>query len=611
MGKLLRIDLSKGKISRDELNSGWSKEYIGARGLGARYLFEEQTGDVIPLSAENAFIIMTGPFTGTAIPAGQRIEVITKSALTNTYLCSSVGGDFGRELKLAGWDGIIIKGKAETPVFLWINDERVEIRSARQFWGKYSDETQIVVKEEVGDKKAKVACIGPAGERLVKLASLQCETRSAGRGGPGAILGYKNLKAVAVRGTKEVEVKYPDELNSYIKDLYEAIRTNPILGRDRPKYGTMEFTTTVGVTGVLPYRNFQSVFLESDIDRIGYDPESWRAQWVVKDTACHFCPIMCGKISEVKKGPYKNIAVEGPDYETAVMFGPNCGNTQMDATIAANYWCDKFGLDTMSTGSTIGFAMECYERGIITKADTGGIDLTFGNSEAMVKFVEKIANREGLGDLLAEGTKNAARKLGRGSEGFAMQSKGLEFSAYDPRGAWGMALGYATNVRGGAHNQVFTVFSELSGKYERFSIEKRAGLVREVQNMRAVYDSLQMCIFSSAVISIDSCTKLCSLVTGENVDATTLLLRGDKIYTLERGLNVRDGISRKDDYPPARILEEPLPNGPAEGKIIGHANYEKMLNEFYQIRGWDQNGRPKRRKLAELGMKDIADRIEF
>lgn len=610
MGKLLRIDLSKGKIRRDELNKRWSEEYIGARGLGARYLFDEQTDRVIPLSAENTFIIMTGPFTGTAIPAGQKIEIITKSALTNTYLCSSVGGGFGRELKLAGWDGVIISGKAKNPVYVWINDERVEIRSAGHLWGKYCDETQLVVKEEVESRKAKVACIGPAGERLVKLASLQCGSRSAGRGGPGAIWGYKNLKAIAVRGTKEVEVADPDELKSYIKDLYNAIKADSSLGNTFPKYGTMGGTTTASLVGVLPYKNFQSVLLEPDLSKIGYDPETWRAKWVVKDTTCPFCPIVCGKISEVKEGPYKKMSVEGPEYETAVMLGPNCGITQIDATIAANYWCDKLGLDTISTGSTVGFAMECYERGIIKKADTDGIDLTFGNSEAMVEFVKKIAYREGLGDLLAEGTRMTARKFGKGSERFAMQAKGLELCAYDPRGFWGMALGFATNVRGGSHNQVFTFYPEVfSGKYERFSGEKKASLVREVQNIRAVFDSLQMCIFATTVISIDACAKLYSLVTGEHVDASTLLQRGDKIYTLERVLNVRDGISRKDDYPPARILEEPLLKGPAKGKIIGHENYERMLNELYQIRGWDKKGHPKRSKLEELEMWDIADRI--
>jgi len=593
-GKLIYVDLLKRKTSVESLNQTWAEKYLGGRGLAAKYFFELQRVGTPPLSAENVFIIMTGPFTGTPIPAAQRMEMVTKSPLTGTYLCSSVGGDFPRELKLAGWDGIIITGSSEHPLRLSIQDNEVRINRADDLWGRYCGETQKIIKEE--EPGAKVACIGPAGERLVKLASIQCEERSAARGGPGTVWGFKKLKAISVRGTGEVEVAAPEELKEEVLEIYKKVKANPGLRMD--KYGTMNQLKLASHFGILPLKNFQSVLLEEEIPA-EFDTEYWRSRWVIGDTACPLCPIICGKVAEFSFGSLR-AKVEGPEYETIGMFGPSCGVDRMEAVLAANYWCDQLGLDTISTGSTIAFAMECYEKGIINKADTGGVDLSFGNAEAMVELVRKIGNREGLGNTLAEGSAMAAKKFGHQSETFAMQVKGLEYSAYEPRGFWGQALGFGTNVRGGAHNQVFTFYKEVLGKFDRMSPEGKAELVKNVQNERAALDSLQVCIFGSAIYPFDLCSRLYTLVTGEKIDSKELIRRGERTYTLERLINCRDGLSRKDDYPAKRTLEEALPRGFAQGRVIGRQNYDKMLDEFYKIRGWDQAGHPTKEKLLEL-----------
>lgn len=598
-GKLLRVDLTTGKISEEKLNQTWAEKYIGGRGLAAKYFYEGQKPGAPALSADNLFIMMTGPFTGTPIPVAQRMEIVTRSPLTDTYLCSSVGGDFPRDLKLAGWDGVIISGRAEHPVHLCIQDDKITLFKAERTWGKNCGETGELIREK--EPRARVACIGPAGENLVKLASVQFDERSAGRGGAGAVLGFKRLKAISVRGSGKVAVAHPEELSKEVIDIYKRVKENPGLRMD--KYGTMNQFKLATHFNLVPLKNFQSILLEEEIPA-DFDAERWRSRWVIEDSACPLCPVVCGKVAKFSFGELKEARVEGPEYETIGMFGPACGVDKMEAVLAANYWCDQLGMDTISTGSTIAFAMECYEKGIIGKNDTGGIDLTFGNAEAMVEMVKMIGRRQGIGDVLAEGSARAAAKFGHGSEAFAMQAKGLEYSAYDPRGFWGQALGFGTNVRGGAHNQVFTFYKEVMGKFEKMSTEGKAELVRGVQNDRATLDSLQVCIFGSGIYSMDLCAKLYSLVTGEQVDAKELGRRGDRIYTMERLINHRDGISRKDDYVTKRLLEEALPRGFAQGKVIGRDNYDRMLDELYRLRGWDKDGVPTQEKVAEVGIKD-------
>ena len=353
-GKLLHVNLTQGRTHEENLNQAWAEKYIGGRGLAAKYFFERQKVGISSLSAENLFIIMTGPFTGTSIPAAQRMEVVTKSPLTNTYLCSSLGGDFPHELKLAGWDGAIITGMSDHPVHLSIQDDEARINRADELWGKQCGETQETIREK--ETGAKVACIGPAGENLAKMATVQFEERSAGRGGPGAVLGFKKLKAISVKGSGEVKVASPDELRGEVLEIYKKVKANP--GLRMEKYGTMNQLKLASHFEVLPLKNFQSIMLEGEIPA-EFDTERWRGNWVVEDRACPLCPVSCIKVSQFNSGPLKGAKVEGPEYETIAMFGPMCGNDSMEAVLEANYWCDQLGLDTISTGSTIAFAMEC------------------------------------------------------------------------------------------------------------------------------------------------------------------------------------------------------------------------------------------------------------
>lgn len=603
VGNILFVDLSTGKTRTEPLNLEYARLYLGGRGLGARYLLDYLEPNIDPLSPRNVVTVMTGPLTGTPIPSVHKFEIVTKSPLTMTYLCTNVGGTFGVELKKAGYDGIIIREQATNPSYLWIHDGESEVRDARHVWGMTTDETSLQLKKEVEDEKANVMQIGPAGENMVHFACVQSEPdRSAGRGGAGAVWGSKNLKAIVTRGTGEIEVADPNGLKEYTKVIYKLIRE---AHSELLKWGTPGSTEGMAHIGIYPYKNFQKV-LTDVVGKI--DAKTWRSKFVIRDTVpCYICPLGCGKVSQVREGPYKDAIVEGPEYETIWALGANCGVLELEPIIMANMLCDKFGLDTISTGVTISFAMECYERGLITKADTDGLDMKFGNRDILIELIRKIAFREGFGNVLAMGTKQASETLKKNTEKYAIQVKGLELPAYDPRGVWGMGLGYATSCRGADHLKAHTVGPELySGRYERFSTAGRAELVVELQNMRAAFDSLLNCIFASkAGISIDACAKLFTLVTGQACTVDDLLVAGERIYNLERIFAISDGISRKDDTLPSRILEETVLHGPAAGRVLGRKNFEKMLDEYYALRRWDVNGRPTREKLDELGLKDI------
>ncbi|UCC33250.1 MAG: aldehyde ferredoxin oxidoreductase family protein, partial [Candidatus Bathyarchaeota archaeon] len=443
VGKILRVDLSHKKTSSEDLNTQWARMFIGGKGLGAKYLFEELKPNTDPLSPENVMIIMTGPLTGTTAPCASRYAVLTKSPLTGAFLDCYVGGYLGAELKFAGFDAAIITGKAKKPTYLWIADGTAEFKDAKDLAGLDIHETEKRIKEDLEDKEVKVAAIGPAGENLVKMACITMDLyRHAGRGGAGAVMGSKNLKAVAVRGHQGVSVPKIEDFIALSKEITKGDVLTP--DNEWAKIdGTPGFLRMVQEAGILPTRNFQMGVFEhvNKIDEVAIK------KMLVRRRACYGCPLGCGNLTQVKEGPFAGTIVEGPEYETLAMAGANCYISDLDAIARYNLLCDQLGLDTISTGDAIAFAMECYERGIITEKDTNGLELAFGNVEAYIKMPELIAHRESIGDILAEGVSRAAEKIGKGSDRFTIQAKGLEYPGYDPRGSIGMALAYAVSDR--------------------------------------------------------------------------------------------------------------------------------------------------------------------
>ncbi len=604
-GKLLYVDLSKGSLEDRETPAQLAQAFLGGRGLGAAILYKELAPKVDPLGPKNILIFMAGPTDGTLLPSCPRWAVVTKSPLTGMYLCNSAGGFFGPELKFAGHDGIVIKGKAKSPVYIYIQDDKVELRDAEKLWGKLTDETEREIRKELKDNRVRVACVGPAGENLVKYANIQSDLRSIGRGGAGAVMASKNLKAIAVRGHGKFEVADEEGLSTLVRELHANMKESEAV-KNFSKWGTTQFVDPINEAGLWPTRNFQEGVFEG-AGKI--NAEIMRKQIVKRDTACFGCPIACGKYSIVADGKYAGTIVEGPEYETLWSFGAQCGVDDLGAIAAANMWCDKYGIDTISAGNTIGFAMECYERGLLTKRDTDGLELKFGNHEVFLPLLKKIALREGIGDLLAEGVREMAKRLKHGAENFAMHVKGMELPAYDPRGAWGMGIAYATSCRGGCHLKAWTLGVEvMHPKYDRFSPEGKGKLVFGLQNERAVIDSMGVCVLGARGIGIDEMVRIITVMTGWNFNSKKLLEAGERVYNVERLIAIREGITRKDDTLPPRLLTEVLPRGPSKGVHLRREDLDQMLNEYYTVRGWDRNGKPTKVKLEELGIPKLLGR---
>jgi aldehyde:ferredoxin oxidoreductase len=602
-GKLLYADLTRGSLEERRTPTALARAFLGGRGLGAALLYQELKPRADPLGPENVLILMTAPPVGTPIPCCHRWEAVTKSPLTGFYLCSSVGGHWGPELKFAGFDGIVIKGKASEPVYISIKDGKAELRDASKLWGKLTDETELAIRRELKDPRVQVACIGPAGENLVRIANIQAGRRSIGRGGAGAVMGSKNLKAIAIRGHGKFEVADEEEVTTLVRELREQIKRSPQTAVDFPTWGTVQFVDPINEAGMWPTRNFQEGVFELAHQ---INARAMRKQLVKRDTACFGCPVACGKLSIVAEGPYANTVVEGPEYETMWAFGAQCGIGRLDAIAAANAWCDKYGLDTISAGNVIGFAMECYERGLLTQKDTDGLDLKFGNHRALVKLLRKMAYRGGFGKVLCDGVRCAAAHIQQGSEEFAIHVKGLELPAYDPRGAWGMALAYATACRGGCHLKAWTLAAEVfEAKYDRFSTKGKAKLIVELQNTRAAADSMGVCIIAGRAIGEEERARIMTALTGWSFNAKKLAEAGERIYNLERLLAVRDGITRKDDVLPPRLLTQALPSGPCKGIQLRKVNLDQMLDDYYELRGWDRGGKPTKAKLKELGITKL------
>ena len=593
-GQLLVVDMTSGRIEKQPLNEEYARQYIGGRGLGARYLYDLLKPGADPLSSDNVILAMTGPFTGTGIYACQKYEWLSKSPLTGIYLCSNSGGRLGDRLKRSGYDGIIIKGAADSPKYLLINGEDVELRDASFVWGKKVSETQSTIRETTG--ASAVVCTGSAGDlpTPVKFAGVYDGPRCAGRGGLGAVFGSKKLKAIAVmppRGAANLFQFYDSSgMQDLLTELLKDMRENQVTGEQLPKYGSIIWLDSSAELGILPTKNYQAILTYEDVEEkldtkafegIAADRESGFAN-------CISCPIKSGHVVIPDRGEWAGQATKGPEFESTWALGPNLGILDYKHVIAANKECNEYGIDTISTGGAIGFAVECHQRGLLDNDEP----LEWGDSDAVISLIGKIARREGrLGNLLANGVRAASKEIGAESSQFALHVKGLEVPAYDPRGVWGMGLTYATACRGACHLKSWTVSAEFKD-YEPASTEGKAALVKSIQDLRAVLDSLIVCIFAGRAITKDWVIKLVNAATDFDWKEEDVDQFGARIYNLERLLAVRDGITGEDDTLPHRILEEALKGGRSDGTRISKENFQKMLREYYQLRGWDKDGIP-------------------
>jgi len=603
LGKILYVNLSRKDAVVKNLDLEVAHMYLGGRGLGVWILFNELEPRVNPLSPQNKVIFATTPLNGTEAPSFIKCSIVTKSPHTGTILMTLAGGFFAAELKFAGYDGLVIEGKAEKPTYLWIKDGNVVFKDATFLWGMTTSWAQQYICKET-DPRAQVACIGPAGENSVKYASVMLEERAAGRGGAGAVLGSKNLKAIAVKGSGKVKLADPEGFREAVKKILKIFASSDRLKRFG-KRGTPRVIEIVNELGILPTKNYQEGCFSAVETTINSDHHQ---KFVAKKSACYRCPVACGNVTFVREGPYAGaITHRGPEYQTFWAFGPQCGNNNFEAIVAANMHCDEFGLDTISTGNCIGFAMECFEKKIITEADTDGLNLNFGNHDSMLKMIRKIAYREGLGNLLAEGVRNASMSLGKKSQEFAMQVKGLELSGYDPRGAKGMGIEYATSPRGGCHERGLVTREVFCSPppLDRFAVEGKGEMVKEVQDEMAVLDFLGFCVFvvHNADVTMANLAELYAATTGFEMTEQDLWKAGERIWNLERIFNIREGFTSKDDSLPERLLNEPMPEGPSKGHVV---ELRKLLEDYYKVRGWSGEGIPERWKLAELGLEDAA-----
>lgn len=588
-GKLLRVNLTEGTITTEALRKPWAEEYIGARGLGSKYLYEEVDPAVDPLSPENKIIFATGPLTGTLATSGGRYNVVTKGPLTGTIAASNSGGYWGPELKYAGYDMIIIEGKAAEPTYLWIFNDRVELRCAAKLWGKSTHEaTDIIVSET--DPEAKVACIGPAGEKLVKFACvINDKHRAAGRTGVGAVMGSKNLKAIAVRGTKGIRVADPKRFMEAVIDARKKLEASPVNSQGLPAYGTNVLVNIINAVGGFPTRNFQESVFEGAEKISG---ETLAATYLLRPKACASCTSRCGRVSAVGE-----VTGEGPEYEAVWAYGAQCGIDDLASITKANFLCNELGLDPITMGSTIGCAMELYERGILKK-ERVGMDLYFGNAEAILELTRKTALREGFGDELAEGSYRLASKYGHPE--LSMTAKKQEMPAYDPRALQGMGLEYATSNRGGCHVRGYMTSAEVLGipeKLDPAAIEDKPEWTKTFQDLTAAIDSSGLCLFITFGLGAPEVASQLSAATGIDYTTEKIMECGERVWNLERLFNLKAGLSAEDDTLPPRLLHEPIPAGPMKGSVC---RLGEMLPKYYELRGWDKNGVPKEEKLEEL-----------
>ncbi|MHA1960815.1 MAG: aldehyde ferredoxin oxidoreductase family protein [Candidatus Thorarchaeota archaeon] len=617
-GKILRANLTDGTFKIDSLPKEWIRDYIGGDGFAAKLLYGEVAAGIDPLSEDNKLMIATGPITGTLWPMSGRTVFVSKAAQTGIWGESHVGGFLGPELKYAGYDMLVVEGKADEPVYLLIQDGHLQIRRAKDFWGMTTDKVSAAIQEKHHDPDIQVAAIGPAGEKLIRYSAVIINNaRAAGRTGMGAVLGAKNVKAIAIRGTGSVEVADHEGFLELAKDAHDRLRNNP-QAKEMGKWGTWILTAVKQQIGELPtYNHRTGVF--PGWEKLSAD--YIRPRYTISDRACFGCSLGCKKLNYIKEGPYAGTLEEGPEYEGLMAFGSALGIADFPTALKANQICNRYGMDIISAGSSIGFAIESFENGAIDEEVTGGLKLEWGNSDLVIKLLEMVGRREGFGDILAEGTRRASEILGPETTPFAMHVKGLEFSGQDGRTHRSIGLGHATGARGADHLRSLVTVDQLGYKdvaAERWGADKlpeivdpytethKATAVFETENTYAIRDTLIVCWYSVSwppVFWMKDFASILPLATGEKSlgDVKNLTKIAERQVTLKRLFNAREGISRADDKLPARFTDDPMPEGPGKGQTV---NLEPMLDDYYSLRGWDlETGLPTSDTIRRLSLE--------
>lgn len=594
-GTVLRVNLTEKKVTKEPLNLEEAQKFIGGRGLATKMLMDEIDPQVDALSVDNKLIFVTGPLTGTPTPTGGRYMVVTKSPLTGTVACSNSGGYWGAELKFAGYDAIILEGKSDSPVYLNIVDGEVEIKDAASIWGKLVSETTDILEKAHGEK-AKVATIGPAGEKLSKIAAVMNDRgRAAGRSGVGAVMGSKNLKAVVVKGSNKVAIADNDKLKEVFSRCMGKIKENGVTGQGLPAYGTAVLVNIINENGVFPTNNFQTSTFDKADEISG---ETLAEKYLKKKDPCYRCPIGCGRYCEVD-----DIKGQGPEYETVWAFGSDCGVSNLGNIIKANYWCNEYGIDTISAGATIAAAMELYQRGLVKDDElAGGPKLEWGNDEAIIEWTKKMGAVDGFGAKMAEGSYRLCDSYGVPE--LSMSVKKQELPAYDPRGIQGQGVQYATSNRGGCHVRGYMISPEILGlpeKLDRFTLDGKAEWAKIFQDFTAAIDSSGLCLFTSFAMGADDYADMVNAVCGTNLTGNDFIQAGERIWNLEKVFNLKAGIDPSQDKLPKRLVEDPIPDGPSKDWVT---KLDELLPQYYSVRGWGADGIPTADKLAVLGIED-------
>ncbi len=595
-GKILRINLATKEIKPENLSKDLAKKYIGGRGLGTKIFSDEVDPKIDAFSPENKLIFATGALTSTIAPTGGRYMVITKSPLTGTIASSNSGGFFGHKLKSTGYDVLIFENKAEKPCYLYIDDEKAELRDAAHLWGKDTHETTDILMGEIGEKTAKVACIGPGGENLSLISGIMNDkNRAAGRSGVGAVMGSKMLKAIIVSGKHKTLIDDKEAFNKAVKEKIKILKENGVTGEGLPTLGTKVLDNIINSSGLYPTRNFQKAQFEG-IDEISGEALVEKG-YLVKNVACYACPIACGRLVELPQGKIG----EGPEYEPGWAFGALCEINDLNAISQANFMCNELGVDPISVGVTIATAMELYEKGYIKKEELEkGPELKFGNSEALLYYTKKLVYKEGIGEKMALGSYRLAESYGHPE--LSMTVKKMEIPAYDPRGVQGQGLAYATSNRGGCHVRAYLIAPEIVGAPEKLDPQEIKGKpewVKIFQDLTAVIDSSGLCLFTSFALGAPDYADLLNKATGFNYSVDEMMQAGERIWNMERLFNLKSGFTTKDDTLPKRLLEEPIPAGPNKGHVH---RLGELLPDYYKLRGWTEDGIPTDEKLKELGL---------
>jgi aldehyde:ferredoxin oxidoreductase len=589
--KMLRVNLSEGTIKTEELDEKLAKKFLGGRGLGTKILYDEGVATVDPLSPENKLIFINGPLTGANVPTGGRYMVVTKAPLNNMIASSNSGGVWGARLKYAGYDALIVEGKADAPVYMVIDDDHVEIKDAAALWGKTSEETEEVLKEEYG-KNASVLNIGPAGENLSLLACIINEAdRAAGRTGVGAVMGSKNLKAVVCSSKRTVIEPFDKEaLRETVAKNLKLLKENGVTGTGLPTYGTAVLVNIINNVGSFPTKNWQESQFATSEEISG---EMLKEKFLVKQGFCHRCPIGCGRVINMN-----GKIVGGPEYEPLWAYGANCGLDDLEAITIANYWANEMGLDAIGAPTTIATAMELYQKGYITDEDCDGVPLKWGSSEAIIEWTKRMGlSSNPLAKLMAQGSYNLCEYYGVPE--LSMSVKKQDMPAYDARGIQGIGLTYATSNRGGCHVRGYMISPEILGipqPLDRFSTDNKAAWTKTYQDLTAVIDSSGLCLFTSFALGAPEYAAMINAATGTNYTPAELLEVGERIYNIERMFNKAAGMKPEDDTLPKRLLEEPIPDGPSKGEV---SKLHILLPQYYELRGWE-NAFPTEATLKRL-----------